>query len=428
MFSQSIIKSSISILLSLLIFAFNISIASTKASTLTVSYEPLRSSLCKELSQALMMDNQNYVDSMLCQFESRLQKQKSDKKIEICYAELSNAIADYKSSGDKSIAELCLHACIELADPSQVNQGNHNTCALAALESWLYSKEPELVLQIAFQARSGKITLRDGRTIIISAENSKPDLESRGFRKGAPYRSYLSQLFQVASANIFWQSQNQDPRGIKVKPGTIRYYQDFVRTPMFAGDTRERLIIHWSDNVLEYVAGEGVFPESGPAFKFDAINETYRLISGKASPIQLVAHKEKVSGKLVNKFNSEKDLVKLLSSLKESNSFPAIISISMQRSPLSPAPRLVLANSDKAPIITSQTASGWHAICIDDFDRANGLVMLDNFWGSTSDRLAGNELSLHDLYISSCPPKKKQESVSHAGQLSFKRAAPSQAL
>lgn len=338
----------------------------------------------------------------LLRFEVRVSATGQKQQVEDCYLKIATALGECAGNPEElsSAGLLAEHLIIELADPSQVNQGNHNTCALAALQAVLYARDPARVCEIVFQARKGSLSNNAGKHIRLREENLTPDEEARSFRVDSIYRSYAGQLFQIAAANYYWQSQTKDPQGRDVPAGSISYVQDYSTKALSSRDTRERLIINWSAGVKEIVADALGMPEMGPAFNLQTIDTTYKLLSGRANRAYILCHKANHGSSPAITFACEKDLSKHLQSLKDKGNLPAIISIAS--SGAAPGHRLVSLQQRNEPS-SLRNSNCSHVVCIYDYERETDKVAVDNFWGPADDHLAANASELHDLYQRSCP-------------------------
>lgn len=350
----------------------------------------IRNQLIKNLSEWPKNSDgiKTLLESQLIRFENRMNKSGGQQQVMKCLSIISCAFDGYKKNGDVTGAMLCRHLIIELADQSEVNQGNHNTCALAALQSLLYSDEPELVCNLVIQAHTGRIRLPDGRIIELPANNIAPDLESRYFRSKTAYRSYAAQLFQVAAANIYWQSQTKDANGNNVPLGSMSYVQDYPGERFSSKDSRERVIIRWSSSVTELMCGDDCMPSSSPNFTFKSIVETYRLLGGQKKSHFLLSRDHQFKTKATLFFSNESELARILQRLQEEDALPAIISVSGSKL-FAAVPRLRPANGNLEQFIYH----GKHVVCINSYDRISNQVSVHNFWGPE-----GNDhMSLHDL-------------------------------
>ena len=339
------------------------------------------------------------IDADLSRFDQRMVS-KDRSEVKECLRLIEGALHSYVERGDEDGVMLCLHLVRELADQTRVNQGNHNTCAIAALETKLYTMNPSAVCRLVIQAKTGSIHSADGIVTVIPAKCIAPDREAQLFTPDSIYRSYSSQLFQIAVANVYWQRQVVDPRGIKVPLGSIRFVQE-DGAGIFSGDTRERLIINWAEGIREFVAGANNMPESGPAFTMHCINRAYELVTGQKCETFILSHRSFGQNKNAMIFSDVNDLSKKLAELKNAGKLPAIIAISPQGSFIQTIPKLVLLRESGAPAPPKNTGA-WHVVCIHDFHAETGEVNIDNFWGPGSDYLNDRSLTIAQLYGSTC--------------------------
>lgn len=351
------------------------------------------------------------IETCMSRFEQN--KKCETEEIARSYKILSEAIDNSQTEKSENPSMLCWHLLLDLSDPSQINQGNHNTCALASLQSYLAIKHPSIICKVVLDAWNGRLVLPGGRQIIIDERNLTPDREARIFRPGAQYRSFASQVFQIAAANIYWQAQSTDPRGMKVPVGSLRYVQDYSNLPNYSKDTGERLLIYWADNIVEQVVADDLlFPASGPCLTMECINDAYKLITQMNDAPLLLAHKSKRCHKPVISFSDEASLKNILSELKASGQLPAIISLNMSSEVLNPKKGMLVLKDNKLVYASVQNNSAhqWHVLCINDFDAGTDAIALDNFWGPSSDYLDKN-LSLHDLWSSSFAPNNGKSHI-----------------
>lgn len=340
-------------------------------------------------------------DKTIVECLKRLQQRDTQQDFSDCAKLLVQALKN--SDDDSSTALLCWHLLIELADPSQINQGLHNTCALAALEKILCYNLPSLLCNLVLQAHTGKIKLLDGRELVLPGANLKPDSESRSFRPGTSSRSYAGQLFQIAAANVYWQSQNVDPRGMRVNPGSITYAQDFERESGIIGDTGERVLIRWSENFSEPLGDAAVCPLSGPCFDLDKIAKTFQLLTGKTTCPALLVYKSRGAGTNVTRFGSEDNLRSNLLQLKLQGQLPAIVSINPAKLSLHEAQSCKLDGGGRIIYLQGfYDADTWHVVCIVDYDQSRDLVTVDNSWGPSAGGKSKSQ-SVHSLFTSSLP-------------------------
>lgn len=350
----------------------------------TIARNQIISMLCEMKTD----QNKDSLQNLLLRFEDRMQKLGKDQQITECYELVSKALNEYKTNGDLSGAMLCQHLIIELSDPSTVAQGDHNTCALAALQILFYYEEPSRLCDLVFQAHAGKISLPNGRIILMPENNIAPDLEARNFGPKTWFRSYAGQLFQVAAANVYWQSQVRDTHGNKVPLGSINYVQDYPDDSPYNADTKERVITKWAPEVTEILMCDQGSPESSPNFTFKTIADTYKLLGGQRRSCFMLSCTKSGKTEPSIPFASENDLAKKLQHLKNMNSLPALIAVNGYK--------ISAFIRGKSPLL------GWiatnppsHVVCIDNYDPSKTNVSIHNSWGPGGSK----QLNIHDLYL-----------------------------
>ncbi len=178
----------------------------------------------------------------------------------------------------------------QAADPATVNQGHHNTCAVAALESRIYSLTPSLAAKVVTDvAINGEFSTDRGQSIKFDKRNMQPDQDATRNSICMGVRSYASQLFQLSAINTYWQTQRKDPRGMSVPQGSISYVQNEDRRDDASGDTGERLIITYKDGVSEIVTGASGEIVSHPALSSGNIKQLTFALADRDSAVMLTA-------------------------------------------------------------------------------------------------------------------------------------------
>ena len=82
------------------------------------------------------------------------------------------------------------------ADPQLIDQGGHYTCAVAALESQMFTRNPsQAARMIADVATEGAFETASGKTVRPDSSLLKPDSEAQEHPTPDRSRSYASQLF-----------------------------------------------------------------------------------------------------------------------------------------------------------------------------------------------------------------------------------------
>lgn len=376
--------------------------ALAESRSVILSEAPVRSKIIEQLCKTLRLKENGLISPCLNSMEAKIPQEETAR----IYASIWNAMSQATDKQQHDVNLLSWHILLALSDPTQINQGYHNTCALAALQSYIAGIKPSLLCDLTLQSRTGKLILPDGSKVILPEQNLSPDREAKAYHPGSAVRSYASQLFQIAAANAFWQHQKKDPRGIKVPLGSIQYVQDNPNIEENSRDTSERLFIRWSPDVTEHVIPQdSIWPGSSPSMTMEAIDKTYRLLTGRQDSPYLLAHREQHCTKPIIAFSNESQLRKKLTQLKEANAFPAIVSVLMSGCKASSTSRHCAGQFAE----TQPPRTDWHVVCIRDFDEQNQKVAIDNFWGPKSDHLGEDMISLHSLYSSSFPGTPEKE-------------------
>lgn len=360
------------------------------------------------IEQAQESDQKNIESELEC-FELRVSAAKQTELLD-CYQVLFEALRSFSLNKDSQGLLLCQHLILELAHPNLINQGNHNSCGLAALEVLLATKHPLLLCKIVLQAYSGRVELNDGSAVQIPETNLHPDREAKLYRPGTVYRSFSSQLFQIAAANAFWQSQVREPRGYEVPKGSIKYVQDYQIKPQFPGDTCERLVIDWNPTVKEIVCKDSGIPESSPCFSLKSLAQSYCILTGEERVPAVLVHKGHVDKSGCISFSKSKMLAAELSKLKASSSLPAIICLRTSGRMLDQGPRLIAQSNfsnTETGLVSLSSKSSWHVVCITDYSPIDQKVSVDNFWGDRNDLIGANAIEVQELYSASCPSKSQ---------------------
>lgn len=296
---------------------------------------------------------------------------------------------------------LVLQVIRQTANPTVINQGHHNTCALAALESRIYSRVPATAARIVFALRrKASFLTTDNHLVALNAKDALPDHEALRIHNPRA-RSYASQLFQLGAANAYWQRQSLDPRGISVPQGAMHYSQCPWEERIDPLDTCERLTISWNNQIVETIMDKFNRPLYGPAFSMDQIINCYHILTGHHEQDFLIGHENTpgIRSTMATPFNSEASLAQSLKRIEENGGFPAIISI---------APKSSLNNSasldeSKGPKLLSISSlqDEWHAVAITAFDPVNQRVSIDNWRGANQDRLGDKAMTIKELFLAS---------------------------
>lgn len=243
-----------------------------------------------------------------------------------------------------------------LANPSDTNQGSHNTCGPTSLGERTLTRNPSRAAEmVASTAIDGKWTSPDGKVITIPPGNLTPGAEERTFPPTGDHRTFATQLMNAALINDM--SQRRMPP---------EFYEQ--GRPTGDGDTGERL----------YYAGQK--PEEGRKYNGhtgpELAEEARRLNGDRNSVLQDPATD---SGKDVIPIKSEADLRTALDEAKKNGNLPLIVFL------------------DAADPSIDGNGSGprrFHFVSVTGYDAKTGQVTVSNQWGPQHDK----QIPVSDLY------------------------------
>lgn len=285
-----------------------------------------------------------------------------------------------KEKDRTAIAEQIMH---QAANPTSIDQGYHNTCNVATIETKLYTNDPSKAAQvIADVATTGKTQLPGPPpvNVEVDAGSLKPDREARNNPVKDGERSHASQILQVTMVNMHYAVENQRT----TPPGKIRYEQhEMGKTP----DTGERLM-DYSKNPPRRIRekeDDGKLVDS-PQLSNYKLGEIESQILGKG------AHETYFSDTTAH---SEEDFNSKLAHLKEQGKLPATIMVHTDNYPF---------HSDGGE--SAGGKGGWHVVTVTDYNPGPPpKVQVDNQWGSDDDRFGDKALTVKDLYNAMRDPK-----------------------
>jgi hypothetical protein len=295
----------------------------------------------------------------------------------------------------------------QAANPLTINQGKHNTCAFAAIESRTYTRHPRAAADLIRQiATTGKYLTARGQKISIDPSNIAPDSEATAGGYGA--RSYASQLFQITSANVFWQSQGKDPRGIECPVGSIRYVQKPISL-IIPNDTGERLLIEWEDGCTETVVSDSGRPVCEPCVALGDVQQVGALVAERDDDVFVIASKKFDRTQKYIAVKSVDDLRKKLIESRNHSNLPLIAAVDSTCGWFKRDPNLqrfaggwFTLSENRGPakqsLTNTETNTGWHVVCITDYNPHEDTVSIDNFWGPHADHIGNNSMPITDLY------------------------------
>jgi hypothetical protein len=252
------------------------------------------------------------------------------------------------------------------AKPTYIDQGDHNTCNVASLECRLYARTPSIPSKlVADLALTGQIRTADGTT--VRPLSLAPDKEGRQDPVPDGQRSYASQLFQLAAANIYWNRQTTMPDGTAAGKNMI--YFDQVPSGS-SGNTGEQLIDISKNPPRKYELKKQA--TDNPRLGLEELADINAQLVGKKETDFAIIRGGGSSADGIIGVDSSDQLRQTLTRLKAENKFPVLLQV----------------DASIKPFGSGDTNNGKfepHAVTIVDFDAAKAQVAVDNQWGHSSD-------------------------------------------
>ncbi len=285
------------------------------------------------------------------------------------------------------------------AHPTSVNQGNHGTCAVASLESRIYTRHPsEAARLVTDVALTGHYTTGDGTRIEVR-DTMLIQNEEVAHEHGDSNRSQASQIFQVTAVNIEYQRngvRSENGALELIPPQYARYMQNFAEPGRIPPDQGDRIMDLRTHQPLVENGGSGRIINS-PGLHDSQITNISRQITGTEQGDVVLANVQRTRlGHGYDRseaIDSEQDLRATLTRLRQGGSLPTQIVVHAGNEPFF---------GDSGGGIAGGSG-GWHVVTVTDFDERTGRVSIDNQWGSDADRLRGG-MDVQDLYLSTLRP------------------------
>lgn len=334
----------------------------------------------------------------MAEFEERARRQNMPpEEVAKFYQETARLL---EHQGDQHTTErqrvaLAEQVMDQAANPTSIDQGQHNTCNVTTVEARLYTRNPsEAARMVADVATTGQFTARDGTTVTVPPGSIAPDGEGAGNPPGYGDRSHASQIFQVTSVNLYYQThsyQYTDAAGVvhNVPPGGMRYEQ-VDTTGNNPPDTGERLIDTTQPPPNNVIQQQPDLPDNG-------IVDVNNRLTGDTGPGVMIDHSEYVAGdaKGVTTVKSEQELNDAIAKAAREGRLPIIIGVHTGNEPL-------LHDSGGG---AAGGSGGGHVITVTGYEAGPpARINVDNQWGEGVDYQGNKTMSVHDLYLTMRPP------------------------
>lgn len=277
---------------------------------------------------------------------------------------------------EKDRAKLAEQIMSHAANPAQIDQGNHGSCGVAAMESQMYTKSPsEAAKIVADVATTGSFTGADGKKVTPDSSLIPADAQARKDEKKDGERDYASQIFQDSAISVVYGSYK------RVEP-------DPNKRPPDNGDR------HQPRGSLQTAEGT-------PGLTPDELRRINEKIAGDRNVIPILEGNNVNEGDGQVHVNSEAELKSKLQELKEQGRLPAIILVNSNHEPF-------LTDSGKGAGAPKAGSEGLHYVTITDYDPKTGAIKLDNQWGKDSDHTS---VTTQELFLATKKGEMTPESV-----------------
>lgn len=314
-------------------------------------------------------------------FEERAERDKlSPTEIAKTYKEIDRLL---EAKGDKPLKpeqrkDLAEQIIRQAADPTTIDQGGHNTCNMATVETRMYTRNPSDAARLVTDvALTSQYVATDGRRVRV---NPGAHDEARNPTTIDGERSHASEIFQVTGVNLHIDQENR-----KTNPrGQLRYEQH--PTQPGSGDTGERIIDYGSKPPKVIDDHPQIYDEN-----LGNLRDVYSAITGKKENGIVIAHDAPIVDKsdAVTRVSSEQGLNDALAQAKKDGKMPLIVWVDTSMEPF-----WTDSGAGKAG-----GSGGGHVVTITDYNPGPpARVTLDNQWGKDADHDATKPISVHDLY------------------------------
>jgi len=343
-----------------------------------------------------------------------LARERARKEVAATYGEIIRLLnnGDHAQVSEADLTHAARDLMRQAANPSMVDQGQHNTCNVASLESQFYATHPSAVARVvADVAVSGTFTARSGAISEPRLSDLLPDSEAQADDPSGKGRSFASQLFQITAVNIYYSGKSfVDAKGRK----TIRYEQDEFDAGIHR-DTGERLI-HLTKVPPEPVKGGDGKPMAGTGVGADEIAYIREEITGQKD-FHTITHVDRDKTNYQHKtleIKGQEDLKDALESAQKEGRLPIIVEVNTRNEPF---------YTDSGAGAAGGSGS-WHLLLVTDFDAGTRRVQIDNQWGEAADHNTKERaIPLHELYVAMRDPDNPESIQDLEDDLAADKAA-----
>jgi hypothetical protein len=279
------------------------------------------------------------------------------------------------------IAQQAMH---QAAFPSHIDQGRHQSCSVTAVEVRTYTKTPSKAVQlVADIATKNSFRTADGTDISLHPGSLKADEEASQNPTPDGKRSYASQLFEIAAANIHWMRVTENTDGQPIPQYSLGVAQLPEKRGIKLAQTDEGFGFDTGERLLDLRTAPPRVLAEDFAIKIGHVEDISSQITGLKESGFVIENANLGALRNTVRFQSSSELQQTLHKLKADGSLPAMIRVHASNDPF------YRENGD------------WHLINVMDFDESSGKTVISNQWGALSDMT----VKVGTLYQATLPPK-----------------------
>ncbi len=290
------------------------------------------------------------------------------------------------------------------ANPTLIDQGNHPTCNVTAVEVRSYIRTPaEAARLVVDVSTTGEyLTTADHTKVKIDRASLEPDIESQRNPPPDGRRGLSSQVFQIAAINIYYAHENSKSK----PPGKLRYEQHSLPSSnpleLLYGSYRDRVVDYATNPPQEKEAG---ISRAAMAKHFleigNQISGDKDKASGKGPTDWIIGHAG-ARGRDTTAYTgiaTEQEFQTKLEEAKKNGRLPILIEVFTGNEPF---------HTDSG-FRTAGDSGEWHVVNVTNYYPGSpAKVSVDNSWGSSSDHSGepGSKplMSVHALYMTMREP------------------------
>lgn len=316
------------------------------------------------------------------QFEERARRDGlSDQEVAHTYEQVARMMEHHgdQPTTDVDRRMIAEQVLTQAANPQGIDQGNHETCAAAALESRMYTRSPsDAARLVADVSTTGQYTTHDTppRTITVPPGSLRPGDEEMINPPIDGQRSHASQIFQVTAINI----------ALDARSGGQQSYEQHPPRPQTAGqppDTGERVI------------DRSTTPPTTTPFtglQTGDIQVAGEAITGRHEQPYVIEY-DRNSATNTAHFHTEQEMNDRLREARDQGRMPVVLWVDSSNEPF---------RTDSGGGVAGGSGRG-HFVTITDYDPGPpARAAVDNQWGDSVDHRSGDSrVSVHDLYQAS---------------------------